>query len=249
MLIIIPFGRLGNNISQLIKCLTYSLSFQNPIKINLTLLKQNEPFFNSFPDYLFDNNEIEYVDTFWDYGENYNLNFEKAKDIIMNFIDYKINIDINIDFTNSLIIHFRGGDSFNYLDWYHPPYYFYKNIIDNSDYKNILLVIEDYSNPIINKLLENYSNCKAINNNYIQDFKILMNSIYFVDSQSTFSSSALIFNKNIKTLYTSNIMHTYRKNFENINVITYDLEKYHNKKFSNIEELKNFLLLENDIFL
>jgi len=45
MLIITPYGRLGNNIAQILKCLTFSLSFENPIKINFTLLKENDSFF------------------------------------------------------------------------------------------------------------------------------------------------------------------------------------------------------------
>ena len=137
----------------------------------------------------------------------------------------------------------------SYLDWHHPPYYFYKNIIDNSNYQNIILIIEDYSNPIIKKLLSNYKNCYAINNDQNEDFKIIMNSIHFVDSQSSFSSSALVLNTKIKTLYTTPQMHKYRKDYTNVNVIYYNLEKYHEKKFFNFEELNNFLLLENDIFL
>jgi len=35
MLIIHPFGRLGNNIAQILKCLCYSMSLKNPIKISL----------------------------------------------------------------------------------------------------------------------------------------------------------------------------------------------------------------------
>ena len=76
-----------------------------------------------------------------------------------------------------------------------------------------------------------------------------MNSIHFVDSQSSFSSSALVLNTKIKTLYTTPQMHKYRKDFTNVNVIYYNLDKYHEKKFSNFEELNNFLFLENDIFL
>ena len=75
-----------------------------------------------------------------------------------------------------------------------------------------------------------------------------MNSINFVDSQSSFSSSALIFNKNIKNLYTTPQMHSYRKNYNNVNVVNYDLSEYHKKKFSNFDELNNFLLLEDDIY-
>ena len=38
-----------------------------------------------------------------------------------------------------------------------------------------------------------------------------MNAIHFVDSNSSFSSSALVFNKNIKTLYSSYELHNYKK--------------------------------------
>lgn len=247
MLIIINYGRLGNNISQIMKCLTFSLSFKDPIKINFTLLKNNNSFFYNFPDYLFNNNEVEIVDNFWNYNEYFYLNYEKARNILINLIDYKINS--NIDFNNSLIIHFRGGDSMSYLDWHHPPYYFYKNIIDNSNYENIILVVEDYTNPVINKLLSSYKNCTAIHNDQNEDFKIIMNSVHFVDSQSSFSSSALILNTKLKTLYTTPQMHHYRKDFNDVNVIYYDLSKYQEKIFLNFEELNNFLLLENDIFV
>ena len=40
MLIIKPFGRLGNNISQIMKTISYALSFKIPEKINFILLKK-----------------------------------------------------------------------------------------------------------------------------------------------------------------------------------------------------------------
>ena len=39
------------------------------------------------------------------------------------------------------------------INFKHPPYYFYKNIIEQNNFLYILLVIEDKSNPIIQKLL------------------------------------------------------------------------------------------------
>ena len=247
MLTITPFGRLGNNIAQILKCLCYSLSFDDPLKINFTLMKKEQPnIFNLLPDTLFENNSIERVDSFWNEWTFWESNFNKAAEILMNLMDYSI--QSNIDFNNSLIIHFRGGDSMDFLNWKHPPYYFYKNIIDNSNYKNIILVIEDYKNPVINKLLSNYNHCYAVSNSVSEDFKIIMNAIHFVDSQSSFSSSALCLNKNIKTLYTTPQMHHYRKNYNNSNVINYNLEQYHNKPFNNFDEYHSFLLLDKDPF-
>lgn len=159
------------------------------------------------------------------------------------------NLNLNIDFENSLIIHFRGGDSFSKSDpnwWKHPPYYFYKYIIDNSNYANIILVIEDNSNPIIKKLSENYNNVKVVHNDVYIDFAIICNAYYVVDSQSSFTSSALVLNTKIKKLYTSPQMHKYRKNFENVELINYDLEKYNNTIFKSYDEFINHLTMEED---
>jgi len=160
---------------------------------------------------------------------------------------FKDQIIDNIDFENTLIIHFRGGDSSGDITWKHPPYYFYKNIIDNSNYEKILLVIEDNSNPVIKKLLDNYQNVSTTTNDYFTDFKIIKNSIHLVDSQSSFTSSALLLNNKLKTLYTTPQMHKYRKNYNNVNVINYDLDNYTNKIiFNNHDEYYYHLLLDND---
>jgi predicted HAD superfamily hydrolase len=44
-------------------------------------------------------------------------------------------------------------------------------------------------------------------------------------------------------------MHNYRKNFNNVNIIKYDLTNYYNKKFESGKEMYDFLLLEKDPFL
>ena len=76
-----------------------------------------------------------------------------------------------------------------------------------------------------------------------------MNAIHFVDSQSSFSSSALVFNKNIKTLYTSSKLHNYRKYnmYPNTtNIIKYNLDKYFNTTFNTDIELMEYLTLDYD---
>jgi hypothetical protein len=251
MLVIEPLGRLGNNIAQILKCICYSLSFKNPVKIDLTLLKNsNSPYFDFLPDYIFDNNEINIRDTFWNYWDHWDANFLNGKKILCDLFSPLTSIKLNINLEDKLVIHFRGGDSFNKNDpnwWKHPPYYFYKNIIDNSNYNEIILVIEDNSNPIINKLAQNYKNIKITHNDYITDFIIIANSINLVDSQSSFTSSALLINNKLKTLYTSPQMHTYIKKYENINLINYDLDKYtNNTTFTTYNEFIEHLLLDQD---
>ena len=157
MLIIKPFGRLGNNIAQILKTISYALSFKIPEKINFILLKKFQPdILKNFPDYLFDGNNLNnnITNSFWDYNIDYS-NYEKIVEIISKFINYKI--DSNINFEETLIIHIRGGDTFQTGDpnfWKHVPFYVYKDIIDNSNYKKILILGEDYINPTIKKLLE-----------------------------------------------------------------------------------------------
>ena len=76
-----------------------------------------------------------------------------------------------------------------------------------------------------------------------------MNAIHFVDSNSSFSSSALVFNKNIKTLYSSYELHNYKKlnvYKNNVNVKIYNLKEYMSMKFNTFTDQINFLLLDKD---
>ena len=48
-----PFGRLGNNIVQIIKVISLSLSLKHQEKIKFTYLKKQNPnLLKNFPDYL-----------------------------------------------------------------------------------------------------------------------------------------------------------------------------------------------------
>lgn len=69
VLTIKTFGRLGNVIAQIIKCMCYSLSFEKPIIIDITELKRNNNFLIFLPNHIFEENgtnDIERYDTFWD---------------------------------------------------------------------------------------------------------------------------------------------------------------------------------------
>jgi len=254
MLTITTFGRLGNIIFQILNCICYSLSFDNPEKINLKLLKEyNKPNLDFLPDYIFENDTVNIKDTFWNYSEYREKYISNSIPIIQtifkSFID--INLNLNIDLNDTLVIHFRGGDTFlpQYINsWKQMPYYFYKNIIDKNNYKHILLVVEDLINPVINKLKENYSNIIITHNtNYMIDFLILCKSINLVNSMnSTFLLTSLFLNNSVKNIYTfkdSNI--SYLNN--NINIIEYDMSYYLNKlNFKDNIDYFNYLILEKE---
>ena len=154
MLIVEKYGRLGNNILQLLKVISYSLSFVVPEKIDLRTLKQYQSeVFKNCPDYLFDNDTVEMKRSFWDKNIDDNK-YKKIMEIVTEILDIKMECDV--DFDNTLIIHVRGGDALNTtgrINWKHVPFYVYKDIIDNSHYKKILVVSEDKTNPVISKIL------------------------------------------------------------------------------------------------
>ena len=244
MLIVKPYGRLGNNISQLMKVISYSLSFAVPEKIDLRYLKQYQrELLKNCPDYLFNNNTVQIKGNFWDKNIDYSK-FKKIIDILTSIIN--ITMDDNIDVDKILVIHIRGGDSLtaNCLNWKHVPYYVYKDVIDNSKYEKILIVSEDKRNPTVNKLLMSYSNSIFHSTSATNDFRILANARHLIDSESSYTSSAIVVNKHLKTLYTSDKLHSYTQDYSSVKVINYDLTDYFNLSFSTSKERDTYLLLD-----
>jgi len=202
--------------------------------------------FKNCPDYLFDNDTVEMKGHFWDKNIDDNK-YKKIMEIVTEILDIKMECDV--DFDNTLIIHVRGGDALNTsgrINWKHVPFYVYKDIIDNSHYKKILVLSEDKTNPVISKILDTYSNSYFQSNSVATDFKLIANALYVVDSQSSFTTTAILLNKDIKTLYTSNILSTEMKTqyHSTTNVIKYDLTDYLNLSFSTYKERDTYLLLD-----
>ncbi len=228
------YGRLGNNIFQLICCL-YIFSLElNQNKI-LDLSNTNSKF-NLF---LFDFNNIELI---VNNNQNNNQNnnhiilenffqdhidcpsFSIVSDIVdkylkpsikWNYLKYKSNSPI-IDWTQTLLIHFRSGDIFhpNSIGLSHPyysqpPWGFYLKIFEDyyHQFPIFLLMAEDKANPLIDKILQlnetNYwknRNVKFIyySNNLQTDIRTFLDSPQLVISNSTFSYSLMTLKPNLK---------------------------------------------------
>jgi hypothetical protein len=253
MLIIEPYGRLGNNIIQIINCVSENLYKYKHDNIDIRLLKEkNKIILKNFPDYLlFDfppNNEV-IKNTFW---LHLTIHKNQINFIINNFIKPYINYIIEnentygINFDKDLIIHIRSGDIFNKnfpLDQYiQPPYSFYKNIIEKENFEYIYIFSENYNiNPIIPKLLENYNNIKFISNDLDIDFILMLNSHYFVPSYSSLSMAINNLSNYKEKIY---ISYMWTKGYNNFNYEYYDYKDYFAYKSKSYDE-KIFRLLNS----
>ena len=247
-----PFGRLGNNILQIIKCITENLYIYNHKYIDLTLLKnKNSNILKNFPDILefpeFPNNNEIIEDIFWTIKTK--VNKEQIIDIIDKFIkpyiDYELFDNKGINFEKDLIIHVRSGDIFGIdfplnNNYKQPPYSFYKKIIEETNFKNIYILSEKYNiNPVIPKLLENYNNVQFLSNDLETDFKIMLYSQYFVNSNSTLSFIVNSISKIKKKLFSSSLWN----NGYNINEYQYyNYEDYYKYEIKSYEEKIDRLL-------
>lgn len=197
------YGRTANNILQLIRAVHYAvLNNHNCIKMNKHYL------FNSTEiklNYENNNNKLIISDDFFNLKKFNILDPEpyKMKEYFQKFIKYILKIEYKnkINNNNELYIHFRGGDIFSnspHKAYVQPPLSYYKNIINEYDYIN--LVCEDKSNPCINELLK-LKNVKYFSNILEKDLSILSNVSNLVIGFTTFGFLLYLMNNNLKNLY------------------------------------------------
>jgi hypothetical protein len=256
---ILPYGRLGNCIIQIINCIIENIYKYKHRYINLNLLKNkglSSYVLMKFPDLLefdfSDQNEI-IEGIFWNIESK--ISKEQKNEIIdmyiKKYIDYELLDNKEINYDNDLIIHIRSGDVFNKnfpLNYYtQPPYSFYKKIIEENNFKNIYILSENFNlNPVINKLLENYNNLQILSNDLDTDFKIMLNSQYFVNSNSTLSFVVNLLSKNKKMVYTSFIYESEILKYQYLNSTNYykylDCTNYYNYEIKTYDEKIDRLL-------
>lgn len=227
------YGRFGNNILQLVRIIHCA------IKTEALILYPDHPFIKNkildFRKNLNDENIDEiYTHNFFENNKYFLSEFSifEYKYILDTYVyDLIILVELSNNFlfdNDTLYISIRSGDIFNphfFKNGGHPGYIqpslsFYKNIIEKNNYKNIYLIAEDRSNPVINKLLELYPNIIPIiensQSNYIiiRDFTILIHAKNLVLPNGSWGAILGAMNKNLVNLYISNF--NYNKNELNI---------------------------------
>jgi len=235
MLIIEPYGRLGNNIIQIINCVKENIYCYNHKNINLKLLKKHQTkVFKNFPDYFEFNsfliNSQDIKNIFW--STKTQITNEQMNNIIdlyiKPYINYNLEIDTGINFDTDLVIHIRSGDIFNkdfaLNSYIQPPMSFYIKIIQENTFKKIYILSENYNiNPIIPELLKQFNNIKFLSNDLYTDFLIMLNSNYFVNSNSALSYAINCISKNKKKIYLS----SWTKGTTDFEYIHYDYNQYY----------------------
>lgn len=167
-------------------------------KYNLTL-EPNDSF------YLIDNNSMVIDIKFFFYNFNFtvlgkvNRFYMFRNEIINNLPKVKINLD-------DIYIYIRGGDIFRHINrsvhfYIQPPLCFYKRVLNQFRFREIIIISEDTSNPVIPVLLKEYPYIKYNKNKIKLDISYLLNSYNIISATSSFIVSIIKLNQNLKFLW------------------------------------------------
>ena len=165
-------------------------------KINITFISKIKVDFNNSNFDIFDRENIYFQRVFKP---------EIRIDLLKNDIKKNLpKIELN---PNDLFIHIRGGDIFEYkfhnrnANYAQPPLCFYKSILNNFKFTKIFIISEDKKNPIIELLLKEFQEILFTKNNLEQDAAILTNAYNIVGSVSSFFTTLIIINNNLKFIW------------------------------------------------
>lgn len=107
---------------------------------------------------------------------------------------------------DELYIYIRGGDIFNHINkssgaYVQPPLCFYKNILNQFNFRKAFIISEDISNPVIKILLKEYPYIKYNRNDIKLDISYLANSYNIISATSSFIVSIIKLNLKLKFLW------------------------------------------------
>lgn len=191
------FGRFGNNIIQISSALSKCVEKN----CNLVLPYNNNLFWPHIQKIEITKNESNYQEEglFWDYY----LKDGDRRNICLKYLNNLLDLN-EFELTNDdLVIHVRGGDIFTDVikNYVQAPLSYTKKIIENTKPKNIIVVYEDFLNPTVKFIYENYSNVILEN-----DFKrgiqyILSAKNVCLTGVGTFARAIIMCSKKIETIH------------------------------------------------
>lgn len=153
---------------------------------------------------------------------------------------------------SDLYIHIRSGDIFINMinpNYSQPPLCFYQKIINENNFSNIFLLSNGTENPVINELLKLYPKIKFIKDSIINDITKIVNAYNLVLSRSTFISTLITLNTNVKKIYAYEICYNnfttnnYTKIYKMKSSEAY--KKLMKGRWKNTKEQLNLMLTEN----
>lgn len=204
------YGRLGNNIIQLVNIIHIAIAYKHNIKINVNIRKLPffdlsviEKYFNKYNNnkIITDKKNFFYSSRLPFPKEIFKQNIEERNKILQKA--FLIN-NINKLSENDLVIHIRSGDIFSskpHPNYAPPPLTYYTKQIDKSKYEKIHIICEDTINPVVNELLKLYKNAVYNKNTLENDIRIILGATNIIYSIGTFIPSLMLLSNNNKYLY------------------------------------------------
>lgn len=137
----------------------------------------------------------------------------------------------------TLVLNIRSGTDIFRADpppspqYVQPPLSYYKHIIENGNYKDILIVTnKDRKNPCVEKLLSWNKNIRIMESSPIRDMSAVLKARYLVIGLTTFSIQLALMSQNLKKLYQPHFIKLYSQPHFINGVKDYSIYNY---KFNN----------------
>ena len=215
------YGRLGNNITQIVNAIYFahykkikiikfpyhSCLLTKEIIIEDIILENNINGSKIFSHIFFSRHKII---SFYKISEDIFKNKIDIKKYLSNILIYdNLNEKIN---NEDLVIHVRSGDVYDQLPhsgWIQPPLNFYEKIIESNKWEKIYLICEDNNPPVIKPLLNKYKNIIFKLRDLQHDIYYIVNAKNICFGMGSFTPALLLLNKNIKTIYYPQYCHRY----------------------------------------
>jgi len=240
-LVVLPFaGRFGNMFIQAINSLSLAIKYNIPsihfpnnfsFFLNEGKIKNTKLSLKSCETCEICETENAFYDTFFykkqkEYYEHTLSYYECAK-LLSGLLKFRI--DAIPEKGNILHIHFRSGDVFKenpHPKYAQPPASFYKKIISQETWSEVVLVYENENNPCISEIKKflNKNNIlfRTQSSSMLDDINEILLATSLISSNGSFIHPMINISKNLKNLYYFNSW-SYRKD---INIHKYESNKY-----------------------
>lgn len=183
------YGRYGNNILQILNCLSLSE------KENLKLLCVSHPLFSVSKEG--NKKNITYSKNFKECFLGISDKYIYEKNITANVMKYLFKKYVNMNFVyqkekkHDICFHIRSGDIMKNINRTHstyvqPPFSFYQKIIEENKDKKICVIYEDTHNPVVKPLMERYDWVNFQSSSIQKDLETLACCETLIGSMGTF---------------------------------------------------------------
>ena len=158
--------------------------------------------------------------------------------------------------SSTLVIHFRSGDAFSekpHAELGQPPLSFYQKVIDAEQPQEVVLVFEDYGNPVIERV-ESYLWKEEIpfrvqSGDFREDLAAILSARVLVTSQGSFAEAVLLLSQNLERWisFSSNPSLHFRRRSITATVSVFDPEEDYSSeilqgKWTNSAEQRRLML-------